>query len=237
MQLLLKFKLGITIKDADFAVPYDLFDMAEDVNQLMNALQIEQCHVLGMSMGGMIAQILASDYAHRVQSIGLLATSNNRPFLPPPSISALRTFLKPDPDKSDERQVIDSNLELMRAIGSTAYMDEHRLRRQAKRLVRRRFYPKGVNRQLMAVLATGSLHEVDTRITQPTLIVHGDADRLLPPAHAKSLAKSIPHATLDIIPRLGHDIPYPLARFLADRFATHFLQVEDEMIDDFNLPD
>ena len=222
LALLSRFKLGLPFKIEEDSIPYTLYDMTEDVHQLLNALEIEKCYVIGMSMGGMIAQILAAEYPERVEKLGLLATSNNKPFLPPPKLDALRALTKPVADLKDPKEVIENNLQLQRVIASPDFFDERRALKKTKILYKRRFYPKGVNRQLLAVLATGSLVETDSKIKQPTLIVHGSKDRLLPPAHGHSLAKTIPHATFKLIPGLGHDIPYALARYLADLFAEHF---------------
>ena len=196
--------------------------MAEDVNQLLIALDIDCCHVLGMSMGGMIAQILAANYSHRVISLGLLATSNNQPFLPPPHLQALKALLAPPANKKDKQAIIENKVELLRSIGSPAYFNEKTTRKNAAILHNRKFYPKGVARQLLAILATGSLVNIDQKITQPTLIIHGEKDRLLPPAHGRALVKAIPYAKLQLVPELGHDIPLVLTRFLADNFADHF---------------
>lgn len=224
LALLSRFKLGLPIKIDEKNIPYTLFDMTEDVHQLLNALRIEKCYVVGMSMGGMIAQILAAEHPDRVEKLGLLATSNNKPFLPPPKLDALRALTKPVSDPKDPKQVIENNLQLQRVISSPDFFDERRALNKTKILHKRRFYPKGVSRQLLAVLATGSLVETDSKIKQPTLIVHGTKDRLLPPLHGHSLAKTIPHATFKLIPGLGHDIPHTLARYLADLFAEHFDQ-------------
>lgn len=226
LKLLSRFKLGLPVNIDSDSTPYTLYDMSEDVNQLLNALQIEQCHVLGMSMGGMIAQILAAQYPHRVLGLGLLATSNNRPFLPPPKLDALRALTKPAPDNKNPETIIDNNLHLLRTIGSPDFFDENRALMRTQLLYKRRFYPKGVSRQLLAILATGSLVDINRAIKQPTLIVHGSHDRLLPPAHGQSLAKTISQAEFKLIPGLGHDIPYPLARYLADLFATHFKKTQ-----------
>ncbi len=224
LRLLSRFKLGLPTKLKDEQIPYDLFDMAEDTHQLLNALDIDHCHVLGMSMGGMIAQILAAKYPQRVTKLGLLSTSNNRPFLPAPKMDALRAFTSVPAADQDTQAIIADNVHLIKTIGSRLYFDEARVFRHAELLHHRRFYPKGVVRQLLAVLATGSLVKIDAQIKQPTLIVHGTHDRLLPPAHGKSLAKHIPHATFILVPQMGHDLPYPLVRYLADLFAEHFSQ-------------
>lgn len=223
LALLSRFKLGLPFRIDEESLPYTLYDMTEDVHQLLNALQISQCHVIGMSMGGMIAQILAANYPERVKKLGLLATSNNKPFLPPPRFDALRALMRPISDSKDNSaQIIENNLHLQRVIASPEYYDERRALSRTKLLYNRRFYPKGVSRQLLAILGTGSLLELDKKIKQPTLVVHGNKDRLLPPAHGRSLAKSIPQATFKLIPDLGHDIPDTLARYLADLFTEHF---------------
>ena len=226
LKLISRFKLGIPVPVDSEEIPYSLYAMAEDVNQLLIALDIDCCHVLGMSMGGMIAQILAANYSHRVVSLGLLATSNNQPFLPPPHLQALRALLAPMPNKKDTQAIIENKVELLRSIGSPKYFNEYTARKHAKILHNRKFYPKGVTRQLLAILATGSLVSINHKITQPTLIIHGEKDRLLPPAHARALAKSISHAKLQLIPELGHDIPLVLTRFLADNFAEHFSEYD-----------
>lgn len=226
LQLLTKFKLGISIplprQSHLLDIPYDLFDMAEDTHQLMNALNITHCHVLGMSMGGMIAQILAAEHPQRILSLGLLATSNNRALLPPPKLSSLRQLTRPTPAKKDAQAVIEHSVALLREIGSERYFEEHQARKKAKILYERRFYPKGVSRQLLAIFATGSLTQIDARISQPTLVVHGSADTLLPPAHGRALAKAIKGAKFQLIDGLGHDIPDALAIPLSDLFIDHF---------------
>lgn len=228
LRLLSKFKLGVTLplpkSSAALPMPYDLFDMAEDVHQLLNALQIERCHVLGMSMGGMIAQILAADYPDRVISLGLLSTSNNRALLPAPKLTSLRQLTRPAPPKKDAEAVINHTVALIKEIGSDQYFDEDQEREKVRLLYERRFYPKGTTRHLLAILATGSLMSQNSRIKQPTLIVHGSDDTLLPPSHGRSIAKAIPHARFILIEGLGHDIPLALAEQLGQLFIEHFSQ-------------
>lgn len=226
LQLIAKFKLGITLplplKGGAIPIPYDLYDMAEDTHQLMNALKIEQCHVLGMSMGGMIAQILASDYPERVIRLGLLSTSNNRALLPAPKLTSLRQLTRPAPAKKDAEAVITHTVELLKEIGSTQYFDEYKAREKAKILYERRFYPKGTARHLLAVMATGSLTQLDARIHQPTLVVHGSDDTLLPPSHGLAVARAIRGARFELVEGLGHDIPAELTPLLSELFISHF---------------
>lgn len=218
--LLAKYKFGLPL--ASLTVPYDLYDMAEDVHQLMNVLAIKQCHIIGMSMGGMIAQILAAQQPDRVTKLGLLSTSNNRLFAQPPALSSLKTLLRPPPDKQEKHALYQHLVTSLKTIASPSYFDEQQTYEKVRLLTERKYYPKGQKRQLLAVLATGSLVAVNKTISQPTLIVHGAADSLIPPSHAKSLAKHIRHSKLVIIQSLGHDIPQALAVALAELFIDHF---------------
>lgn len=230
LRLVSQFKLGVSLpklgKSGDIPVPYDLYDMAEDTHQLLNALQIERCYLLGMSMGGMIAQILAATHPERVRGLGLLSTSNNRALLPPPTLKSLRQLTRPAPPKKDTDALIEHSLTLLKLIGSPAYFDEQHARQRVQMMHERRFYPKGINRQLLAIMATGSLTDINALIQQPTLIVHGKADRLLPPAHGRALARAIPHAHLQLIEHLGHDIPLALSDLLSQLFIEHFQTID-----------
>lgn len=196
--------------------------MAEDVYQLLKILNIKTYHVLGQSMGGMIAQIMAVRYPHQVQKLGLLSTSNNRPFSRPPALSALRAFSQPLPDTDDTQILTEQFVQTIKTIASPDYFDEADAKQKAEKLFKRRFYPKGTRRQLLAILATGSLVRLDRQIHQPTLIIHGKQDKLIPYTHAYSLAKNIPNSHLIILDDLGHDIPLPLVERLARYFTQHF---------------
>lgn len=219
-KLLGRFGLGLPLKNIE--TPYDLYDMAEDVHQLLNQLHIRHYHVLGQSMGGMIAQIMAVRYPHQVQKLGLLSTSNNRPFSRPPAIQAIRAFAQPLPDKTDPDALTQQFVQTIKTIASPSYFDEHEAFHKAKKLLNRRFYPKGTQRQLLAILATGSLVDIDRHIHQPTLVVHGKQDRLIPSSHARALARMIPHARLVLLDELGHDMPVRLVDRLATLFIQHF---------------
>lgn len=219
-KLLGKFGLGLPLKNIE--TPYDLYDMAEDVHQLLKILNINKYHVIGQSMGGMIAQIMAVRYPHQVQKLGLLSTSNNRPFSRPPALSAIRAFTQPLPDTDDTQILSEQFVQTIKTIASPDYFDEADAFDKAKKLFERRFYPKGTQRQFLAILATGSLVGLDRHIHQPTLIVHGKQDRLIPFSHAKSLAKHIPHNRLILLDELGHDLPLPLVDKLVGLFVGHF---------------
>lgn len=219
-KLLGRFGLGLPLKNLQ--TPYDLYDMAEDAYQLLKMLGIKKYFVIGQSMGGMIAQIMAVRYPHQVEKLGLLSTSNNRPFSRPPAIEAIKAFTQPLPKSQDTDALTQQFVQTIKTIASPDYFDEQAAFSKAKKLFKRRFYPKGTQRQLLAILATGSLVDIDKQIHQPTLIIHGKQDKLIPFSHAYSLAKHIAHSQLILIDELGHDMPLALIEQLASQFIAHF---------------
>ena len=212
-----RFSLGLQNHDA----PYNLFDMADDAALLLERLGIEKAEVIGASMGGMIAQILAAKYADRVNNLGLLFTSNNQPFLPPPFPKQLFSLLE-RPKSQDENSIVDHSLKLFRVIGSPGYVNQLEAIQTARKLYQRSYYPAGVLQQFLAILCTGSLLQLDKQIQQPTLVVHGSQDRLLPPGHGKAVAKAIPGAKFELIKGMGHDMPPHFIPHLSELFAHHF---------------
>lgn len=192
----------------------------------MIALEIEKCHVIGMSMGGMIAQILAAQHPERVDRLGLISTSNNRPFSRPPSIRRMAQAMSKPKDKNDEEAVIEHIAKTLKAMSSPSFYDENRARKKAKLLYNRRFYPKGMRRHVLAVLATGSLKAIDQQIQQPTLVLHGEQDKIIPISHGRSVANNINGAAFISIPKMGHEIPVSIAAEVASYITKHFASVE-----------
>lgn len=219
-----RFKIGLS--NRHLPLPYDLYDMTEDVRQLMIALEIEKCHVIGMSMGGMIAQILAAQHPERVDHLGLISTSNNRPFSRPPSIRRMAQAMSKPKDKNDEEAVIEHIAKTLKAMSSPSFYDENRARKKAKLLYNRRFYPKGMRRHVLAVLATGSLKAIDQQIQQPTLVLHGEQDKIIPISHGRSVANNINGAVFISIPKMGHEIPISLASEIAQHFIKFYADDE-----------
>ncbi len=201
-KLMSRFTLGLPNDGA----PYTLYDMAEDTSRLMDALQLEKAHVIGASMGGMIAQILAAKHPEKVQTLNLLFTSNNRAFLPPPFPKQFLSLMG-RPKSTDEEGMVFHSSKLFTNIGSPGYVDQEEARETARKLYRRSFHPAGVMQQFLAVLCTGSLTDIDRQIKKPTIVVHGSKDRLLPPSHGRAVAKAIQGAKFEIIDGMGHDIP------------------------------
>ncbi|MEB6563852.1 alpha/beta fold hydrolase [Acinetobacter towneri] len=212
-----RFSLGLQNQGA----PYNLYDMAEDAALLLERLGIEKTNVIGASMGGMIAQILAAKYSDKVNNLGLLFTSNNQPFLPPPFPKQLFSLLE-RPKSQDENGIVDHSLKLFKVIGSPGYVNQLEAMQTARKLYQRSYYPAGVLQQFLAILCTGSLLQLDKQIQHPTLVVHGSQDRLLPPGHGKAVAKAIPGAKFELIKGMGHDIPPHFIPHLSGLFAHHF---------------
>ena len=201
--------------------PYTLYDMADDVAMLIDQLGIEKTYILGASMGGMISQIVAAKYPEKVEKVGLLFTSNNQPFLPPPYPKQILSLLG-KPATHDEETIVNHSLKVFHIIGSPGYVNQVEAIQTIRKLYRRSFYPAGVLQQFLAILCTGSLLPLNRNITQPTLVVHGSRDRLLPPSHGKAVAKAISGAKFELIQGMGHDIPAHFIPQLSGLFAHHF---------------
>jgi pimeloyl-ACP methyl ester carboxylesterase len=191
-------------------LPYRLTDMADDAAALLDALEIERAHVVGASMGGMIAQLVAINHPHRVRSLtSVFSTTGNRR-LPPPKKEALQVLMNRAPANATLDQVIPLGIQVARAIGSPAYpSDETRLRERVERDFHRSFHPTGAGRQLAAI------------VTAPTLVIHGIDDPLVPVEGGRDTAAHIPGARLHEIPGMGHDLPLELVDEIADAVAGH----------------
>ena len=216
LKLMGRFALGLPNQGA----PYTLYDMAEDVSLLIKALELDQVHVIGASMGGMIAQILAAQYPQQVTSVSLLFTSNNQRFLPPPFPKQLLSLIG-RPKSHTEEDMVKHSIKLFNTIGSPGHIHQVEIAQFARTLYRRSFNPAGVLQQFLAILCTGSLLHLDKQIQQPTIVVHGSLDRLLPPAHGRAVAKAISNAKFELIEGMGHDIqPYFIPK-LVQIFTQH----------------
>ena len=202
--------------------PYTLSDMAADTLALLDLLKIKAAHVLGISMGGMIAQRLALANPERVLSLTLIMTSSGHPFLPPPDKSVRKIFsAKPAGGMSDRDAAVEYLLRLFEEIGSPGYQIAPELRRaRALEQVNRSMAGKGADRQLAAILADGKRWRLLPKLKIPVQILHGQADKMVPIAHGKDLARRIPGAKFEVVPGLGHDVPEGLAELIADRMAS-----------------
>lgn len=192
-------------------VPYTLRDMASDTIAVLDHLGIEAAHVVGASMGGMIAQIVAADYPERVLSLGLIFTSTNEPFLPPPSPRVFGGLFNGPAKNATREQKIAFSVKFLRSINGRRYpISESELRVQVETAYDRSHYPAGMVRQLAAVMGTGSLLRFAKRISCPTIVLHGTDDPLIRPQGGRAVARAIPQARLHLIDGWGHDLPNEL---------------------------
>jgi pimeloyl-ACP methyl ester carboxylesterase len=208
--------VGLPIK-----APYTLDDMARDTVGLLDALELPRAHLVGVSMGGMIAQIVAAKHAERVDSLTLIMTTSGNPRLPGPRLD-LRLRLVRRPGGDDRETLIRYSMETWRLIGSPEYPpDETTLRAKVERSYDRSSYRRGLARQTLAIIASGSRVPLLKRIAAPTLIVHGEDDPLVPVAGAHDLARHIPGARVEVVPGMGHDMPPPLLPRFAQWILGH----------------
>lgn len=191
--------------------PYSLYDMARDSEELLDHLGIRQAHVVGASMGGMIAQVLAGTRPERVKSLGVIFSSTNQPLLPPPHPKALQPLMKGPGKGASTEEIVAHSVKLFSIIGSPAHpMPQEERESFSRRLISRNYHPAGVKRQFTAVLSSGSLKPVARKILAPTVVIHGKEDKLVPPACGKAVARAIRGAELHMISGMGHDLPRAL---------------------------
>ena len=200
--------------------PYTLDDMAADGIGLLLGLGIQRAHVAGVSMGGMIAQVMALTFSQHVRSLTSIMSSTGRSDLPPPTPEALAVLLTPFP--TDREGYIESFVQTYSIISGPVYpINETRVRRWAQTHFENSLNPDGITRQLAAILYAGDRTAALRRITVPTLVIHGDADPLLAVACAHATADAIPGARLKIIPGMGHVIPEALWDYVVDQMTAH----------------
>jgi pimeloyl-ACP methyl ester carboxylesterase len=200
--------LGLAVGGAE--PPYLLEDLARDAAGLLEHLGVEHAHVLGLSLGGMVGQILALERPDLVLSlVAVLSGPPGRPArLPEPAV--LRALLRPPVDEPAGR--VEAAVELRRALaGAGDGFNADHARRRAEVQIKRAHRPAGTMRQAAAVLATPNrLAELD-RLTVPTLLVHGELDPLIPFESARAAAEAIPDSRFIAVPQLGHDLPPSVA--------------------------
>jgi pimeloyl-ACP methyl ester carboxylesterase len=206
---------------------YDLKHMAEDTIGLLDALEISSAHIVGASMGGLIAHHVAAGHNGRVRSLVSVMSSSGDPQLPQGKPAAVATLTAPPPPRNDREASIQFGMNIYRAIGSPGYpTPEPELRARIERAVDRCYYPPGIARQLVAILANGSQVDLLKTIRTPTLVLHGEDDPLVPVEAGHDTARHIPGAVLKTIPGWGHDIPTALIPTLVEIIAGHCLAAD-----------
>jgi pimeloyl-ACP methyl ester carboxylesterase len=207
---------------------YTLDDMAEDAAGVLDALGIARAHVVGVSMGGMIAQIVAARRPERVATLTSIMSSSGNPH---PRVAlgrgrALRVLLRRPGRLNDVESITAHLMHVFGVIGSPGYRPEPAaLRAQLHKVAQRGYDPAGAERQWLAILASGDRRPLLGRITAPTLVIHGADDPLVPVAAGIDTARHIPGAQLKIVPGMGHDFAPALQPMLADAIAAHIRRV------------
>jgi pimeloyl-ACP methyl ester carboxylesterase len=201
-------------------VPYTLNDMADDAIGLFDALGIESAHVVGLSMGGMIGQIMALRFPGRIKTLTSVMSTTGDPNLPPPQPEALSVLVIPIPP--ERSAYIEGWLTVWRILsGPQIPVEEHLARRWAELSHERGLNPTGFLRQMAAVIASGSRKDALKDLTVPTLVLHGDADPLVPVECGIDTANSISGAKLRIIEGMGHTLPEAVWPTVIDAIAEH----------------
>ena len=196
---------------------YTTDDMAADVAAVLDAVGKPKAHIVGISMGGMIAQVFAADYPQRTLSLTSIMSSSGNPDLPPATPEAWAVLIEPAADPSDEEAFIAKGVRSARVIGSPAYpWDDAFIRERVIAEARRAFNPPGVGRQMSAIRAGGDRRPKLATITAPTVVMHGADDPLVPVEAGRDTAANIEGAELVVIPGMGHDLPPSLYQTFAD---------------------
>ena len=192
---LLKYKLGFSVN-----APYTLNDMATDITGLMAIVGYDQAHIIGASMGGMIAQIIAAQHPEKTQSLISIMSTTGAPHLPSPTEAAEQRL---------------RNL----AIGEAASDREQAIRDRG-------FYPESMQRHLMAIFKVGDRSAEVATISAPTLVIHGADDGLVPPEHGEHTASLIKGSAFSLVSGMAHDMPDAVIPLLVQQMTTHMNRVE-----------
>ena len=202
------------------ASTYKLSDMAADVVGLLDDLGIASAHIVGLSMGGMIAQEMAIRAPQRLRSLTSIMSSTGNPKLPAPAKEAASILLAPAPTTKEE--YIERFAQTWKILRQGSFpQDEAKDRQRAELTYSRGLNPPGVMRQLRAILASGNRKEALRNVQIPALVIHGTVDPLVRPVAGKDTADSIPGAKLLMIERMGHALPIELWPQVIDAIVTH----------------
>jgi pimeloyl-ACP methyl ester carboxylesterase len=186
-------------------VAYHLTDMAADAAGLLEALGIDSAHIVGASMGGMIAQTIAIEHPARVRTLTSVMSTTGEGSVGQPTPEAMGQLLQPPP--TTREAAIANGVAASKVIGSPDDFDEDVARQRSALAYDRCFYPEGTARHLLAIVTSGDRAEGLRKVAVPTLVVHGDSDPLVTPSGGERTAELIPGATLLMLEGMGHDLP------------------------------
>lgn len=201
--------------------PYTLNDLADDAVGLLDHLGIAKAHVLGVSMGGMVAQLVAARHPTRTQTLISIMSTSSEGNLPGPTEAAMKGLLA-RPASQEEEEVVKYGVMLRQVLASPAYPAEDAYWAEMTRAAFVRDYsPAGFARHLMAVTVSGNRREALRTVTAPALVIHGLADPLVPAACGQRTAELLPHAELELIEGMGHDLSPGVCPRLAELICAH----------------
>lgn len=219
-------KLWAIPRGGNDARQYNLGDLARDTVGLLDALGYRDAHLVGISMGGMIAQTVAAHYPGRVRTLTSLMSTTGAPRIGRPALSTWwRLATMGSPRSRDE--AIAATVRIFRHIGSHGFpFDEQWIRQRAGMDWDRDPTSDGVARQLAGIFASGDRTRQLSQIGVPTLVIHGDRDVMVHPTGGEATAKAIPTARLETIRGMGHDLPRPAWPLLLDLITEHTAQTQ-----------
>ncbi len=218
--------LGVPTPGVDPA-PYTIDDMADDAVGILDALGVESAHIVGASMGGMIAQSVAGRYPGRTRSLVSIMSTPGDPDLPPPTDEAAAGLSRPPPDPNDREACVEAHIRFWQIIGSPAYAaGEAELRALAESAIDRAVRPTGSARQLAAIIGSPPRGDLLRTVSLPALVIHGEADPLVPIAAGERTASYIPGARFERVPGLGHDFTRANAPLYDQAIGTFVLGIE-----------
>jgi pimeloyl-ACP methyl ester carboxylesterase len=211
------------------SAPYTLDDMASDALAVLDALGLDSAHVLGMSMGGMIAQTVAALAPERVRSLTSVMSTTGEAEASRPTDEARAVLFQPRPRTAEEAG--ERAVESTRVIGTPGMIDEEWERARGRSAFERSYDPSGFVRQLAAIWASGDRTEALRRISARTLVMHGEIDPLIPVAGGRATAAAIEGSELIVIEGMGHDLPQQHWPRIVDAIAGHIERAEAERED------
>ena len=212
--------MGMRLFGMRAPLPYHLSDMADDAVGVLDALGLDRAHVVGASMGGMIAQLVAATRPERVLSLTSIMSTTGNPRLPRPQPAAMQALMTPLPPGGGVEAYVELGKYRTSAIGSPGYPpNPERLEARLAAEFERSFHPTGAVRQYAAILADGDRRKRLKRVSAPTLVIHGEDDPLITIEGGIDTAASIAGARLETFPGMGHDLPLRLIDLIADHIA------------------
>ena len=221
-----------------FNPPYTLNDMAQDIVILMDQLTVTKAHIVGISMGGQIAQIFAIEHPDRILSLTCIATSSGDPELPPPNPEVMDFFFNSHNDSNDFDSLVSRHVAQYKLYNHPDDFDLDSTKALHEKAYQRAYHPEGNQRHLLAMISANPRGELLKSVVVPSLIIHGDCDPVVPLEHGKQLAECLTNRHLFIIERMGHGLPKRVCALAVKAMIKHFSNISlpgnRDLIHDFD---